>query len=104
MIKSSFIITALFAVIVCRAQRSIDGMIQTEKKFADTALLVSTKKGFMSFADSVGIVFDRGNPANALTLYNKSERRPGILNWQPEYAEIAASNDFGYTTGPWSFY
>jgi ketosteroid isomerase-like protein len=104
MIKSSLITVALCAATVCIAQNSIDGMIQTEKKFADTAMLVSTKKAFLSFADNAGIVFDKGNAANAVNLYTKSERRPGILNWQPEYAEISSSNDFGYTTGPWSFY
>ena len=29
--------------------------------------------------------------------------RPGILNWRPDYVEIAASHDFGFTTGPWTF-
>ena len=26
-----------------------------------------------------------------------------ILNWRPQYAEISLSNDFGYTTGPWTY-
>jgi len=86
------------------AQRSIDSMIQTERDFANTALVASTREAFIKFIDSSGIVFERGKPVNGLEAYTKSERRPGILTWEPEYAEIAATNDFGYTTGPWKYY
>jgi len=97
----------LFAVLFCAnafAQRSVEGMIQAEKNFANTALVASTREAFMKFIDTAGIVFEQGNPVNGLQLYKKSERRPGILTWEPEYAEIASTNDFGYTTGPWKYY
>ena len=86
------------------AQRSIDSMVQCEKNFANTALVASTKEAFVKFIDTAGIVFEKGNPVNGFELYTKSERRPGILTWEPEYAEISSSNDFGYTTGPWKYY
>ena len=85
-------------------QRSIDSLIQAEKNFANTSLIVSTNEAFIKFIDTAGIVFDKGKPVNGLHLYSNSQRRPGILTWEPEYAEIASSNDFGYTTGPWKFY
>ena len=86
------------------AQRSIDSMVQAEKNFANTALVASTKEAFVKFIDTAGIVFEKGNPVNGFELYTKSERRPGILTWEPEYAEISSSNDFGYTTGPWEYH
>jgi uncharacterized protein DUF4440 len=85
-------------------QRSINGMIQTERNFANTATALSTKDAFIKYIDSSGIVYEKGKPVNGLEAYTKSERRPGILNWEPEYAEITATNDFGYTTGPWKYY
>ena len=85
-------------------QRSIDSMIQAEKNFANTSLVASTRAAFLKFVDSSGIVFEKGKPVNGLEAYTQSERRPGILTWEPEYAEIAATNDFGYTTGPWKYY
>ena len=96
----AFVLTASIVF----AQRSIDSMVQAEKNFANTALVASTKEAFVKFIDTAGIVFEKGNPVNGFELYTKSERRPGILTWEPEYAEISSSNDFGYTTGPWKYY
>src|SRR5215471_15794877 len=87
-----------------QAQRSIDGMIQAERNFAHTAQVAGTRDAFIKFIDSSGIVFEKGKPVNGLEAYTKSDKRPGILAWEPEYAEIAATNDFGYTTGPWKYY
>jgi hypothetical protein len=86
------------------AQRSIDSMIQTERNFANTARVVGTREAFKKYIDSSGIVYEKGKPVNGLEAYTKSERRPGILTWEPEYAEITGTNDFGYTTGPWKYY
>jgi hypothetical protein len=98
----------LFLVFVISAraytQRSIDSMIQTERNFANTARVLSTRDAFIKYVDSSGIVYERGKPVNGLESYTKREKNPGILTWEPEYAEIAATNDFGYTTGPWKYY
>jgi ketosteroid isomerase-like protein len=88
---------------ICSGQKSIDGLVQAEEKFAAYSVANSTKEAFLKFADSSGIVFDNGKPVNAIEIWNKRENRPGKLNWWPEYAVIAASMDFGYTTGPWAF-
>src|SRR6185295_2271306 len=97
---TAFVLTASIVL----AQRSIDSMVQAEKNFASTSLVASTKEAFVKFIDTAGIVFEKGKPVNGFELYTKSERRPGILTWEPEYAEISSSNDFGYTTGPWTYY
>lgn len=98
-----------FILIACisgnlAAQRSIDSLVQAEKNFANTCLSASIKEGFLKFIDTGGVVFQKGVPVNGFKLYTNSEKTPGILTWEPEYAEITASNDFGYTTGPWNYY
>ena len=102
--KYFLLIAVVFISSPAFSQRSIDSMIQAEKNFANTSLVINTKEAFIKFIDTAGIVFEKGKPVNGLELYTKSERRSGFLTWEPEYAEIASTNDFGYTTGPWRFY
>ena len=85
------------------AQRSIDGLIKAERDFAAYSVANSTKEAFLKFLDSTGIVFDNGKAINGIETWNKKEKRPGVLNWWPLFAEISDSNDFGYTTGQWIF-
>ena len=102
--RKLFSILILFGCLIeVSAQKGIDGLIQVEKNFAAYSVSNSTKEAFLKFLDSDGIVFDNGKPVNGIETWNKREKKPGVLNWSPQYAEIAASADFGYTTGPWTF-
>ena len=85
------------------AQRNIDGLIRAEKNFAAYSVEHGTKDAFLKFLDSSGVIFEQGKAVNGMEAWNRKEKRPGILNWHPQFAEIALSNDFGYTTGPWTF-
>ena len=84
-------------------QKNIDGLISAEKSFAAYAVANNTKDAFLKFLDSTGVVFENGRPVNGLEAWHKKEAPPGILNWHPQFAEIAGSGDFGYTTGPWTY-
>lgn len=85
------------------AQKNIDGMIRAEKSFAAWSVSNGTRNAFLKYLDSSGIIFDKGRPVNGISTWTLRPNRPGILNWEPEFAEIAGSQDFGYTTGPWTF-
>jgi hypothetical protein len=85
------------------AQRSIEGLIRAEKSFAAYSVDHGTKEAFLHFLDSSGIVFEKGQPVNGIVTWTAREKRPGVLNWYPRFAEVSASDDFGYTTGPWTF-
>jgi ketosteroid isomerase-like protein len=85
------------------AQKGIDNLIQAEKDFAAYSVAHSTKEAFQKFIDSNSIMFDNGNPVKAIEFWEKREKNAGVLNWRPQYAEISASEDFGYTTGPWTY-
>lgn len=87
----------------CRlhAQPGIDGLINAEKNFAAYSVAHGTKAAFLQFIDSNGIVFDQGQAKNGREVWTRRDDRSPLLNWAPQWAEIAFSGDFGYTTGPW---
>ncbi|RYZ57245.1 MAG: hypothetical protein EOO14_11215 [Chitinophagaceae bacterium] len=85
------------------AQNGLDEMIRAEKSFAAYSVLHGTKEAFLRFADTASTLFTNGEPVNGYQLWQSRENKPGVLNWRPRYAEIAASGDFGYTCGPWTF-
>lgn len=93
----------LLAVHYAEAQKNIDGLIHAEQSFAAWSVQHGTKDAFLKFLDSNGMVFERGEAVNGRQVWNKKEDRPGILDWRPEFVEIASCNEFGYTTGPWEF-
>jgi len=102
--KKIFILIFLVCTLQnCFSQTPIDKLIEAEKSFAATSVNLSTKEAFLKYLDSNGVVFSNGQAINGIETWSKREKRPGILNWRPLFAEIAFSGDFGYTTGPWTY-
>lgn len=85
------------------AQTAATDVLHAERNFAAYSVQHGTKAAFLKFADSTGVVFERGKAVNAIESWNKRQARPGILNWHPIYGLLAASGDIGITTGPWTF-
>lgn len=94
---------AIILFMQLNAQKNIDGLIAAERAFAKYALDKTTKQAFLQFMDSTALQFANGKPIKSSELWAKREDNKTILKWQPQFAEIAASNVFGYTTGPWTF-
>jgi ketosteroid isomerase-like protein len=101
--KKLLLTGCLIWVLESQAQKSIDGLLHAEKNFAAYAVSNGTKDAFLKYLDSNSVVFENMNAVNGLTVWQKREKRPGILNWHPQFAEISLSGDFGYTSGPWTF-
>lgn len=101
--KKTITAVLFFLGVSASAQKGIENLIRAEKDFAAYSVAHSTKEAFEKFIDSTSIMFENGNPVLAIDYWAKRQKRPGVLNWHPQYAEIAASGDIGYTTGPWTF-
>ncbi|HEY1021365.1 MAG TPA: hypothetical protein VGE06_03590 [Flavisolibacter sp.] len=101
--KKYFIFSLLLLCKNAFAQKGLDEMIGAEKSFALHSVLQGTRDAFLRYADSNATLFSKGEAVNGYQFWLAREKRPGVLNWRPRYAEIAASGDFGYTCGPWTF-
>ncbi|MBD0369446.1 MAG: DUF4440 domain-containing protein [Pyrinomonadaceae bacterium] len=80
----------------------LDSMITTERAFARRAAERGTRDAFLAFMADDSIVFVPG-PANGKKTWEARPSRPGLLSWEPIYADISAAGDMGYDTGPWEF-
>lgn len=81
-------------------QPALQSLIDAEKNFAQTAVDKNVKTAFLSNLDENSIVFKNGEPINGQKNWESEEANDGYLFWWPVYADIASSNDLGYTTGP----
>ncbi len=82
-------------------------IVNTEKAFNDMAAAKGVKEAFLAFAaDSA--VLNRGpqmiKGKNAMAAYFDQQPLENVsLQWEPEYVDVSASGDMGYTYGPFTF-
>jgi ketosteroid isomerase-like protein len=107
--KALTILLLLFASVAALAfqqksagNRDLDSLVNTERSFSRTAGERGTRDAFLAFLADDGIVFAPG-PENGKKTWEARPARPGLLSWEPIYADISAAGDLGYTTGPWEF-
>ena len=101
--RTFFLYLGLLIGVNSFAQKGIDGLIQAEKNFAAYSVANGTKDAFLANMDSSSIVFDEYKPSSGIKVWTARKSSKAVLNWGPAYAEISVSNDFGYTTGPWTY-
>jgi ketosteroid isomerase-like protein len=74
-------------------------MVKSEQKFYQAAEESGTRAAFLTFLADGAIVF-RPGPVNGKEVWEKRAETGLNLIWEPTFAAIARSADFGYTTGP----
>jgi ketosteroid isomerase-like protein len=78
---------------------AVKALVDAERKFFQTGQDKGTRAAFLEFLAPDGIVF-RPGPVNGQEVWNKRTETGLDLVWQPTFASIARSADFGYDTGP----
>lgn len=80
----------------------IGKLVSLEDYFAALVKEKGIKKAFSKVSDKNTIVF-RPEPVSALKFYKDQPDSLGYLSWEPEFARIAKSDDWGFTSGPFLF-
>ncbi len=81
---------------------ALKALVQAEQTFAKTSIEQGIRNAFLTYLANDAIVF-RPNPMKGKPLYEALKENSGVLSWRPIHAEVAASGDFGYTTGPYEY-
>ncbi len=102
--KLSVYIFTLFLTTTSLAQPTdkIGQLISAENYFAATAKEKGTKQAFLFVSDEKTIVY-RPGPVLAQEFYKKTKEDRGLLSWEPVFAKISKSGDWGFTTGPYTY-
>jgi ketosteroid isomerase-like protein len=78
---------------------AVKALVGAERKFFQTGQEKGTRAAFLEFLAPDGIVF-RPAPVNGQEVWSKRTETGLDLVWEPVFASIARSGDFGYDTGP----
>lgn len=81
-------------------QSELDSLVKAEKAFSAMSVEKGSKDAFLAFVADDGVLF-RPEPVPGLQFTRDNPPIPDILIWRPAYADVAASADLGYTTGPY---
>lgn len=103
--KSLNIIVALFITLKSFGQASngkVSSLLAAENYFAATVRTEGLREGFLKVSDSETLVF-RPDAVKAEDFYAKKQIDPGKLSWEPAFARISRSGNWGFTTGPYVY-
>ena len=77
-------------------------LVTAEQTFAADAVVRGTRAAFLEALASDGVVFAPG-PTSGKAIWTARPDNKDRLEWAPSVAEVAASGDLGYTSGPWRY-
>jgi ketosteroid isomerase-like protein len=78
--------------------KDLQAMVSAEYDFAKLANDKNVREAFLTYLTDESVTFAQGP-----VIGRKKWEGESSLAWEPDYADIAGSGDFGYTCGPWEF-
>ena len=102
----TIIITLLVSITLNSFGQASDGrvssLVSAENYFAAKSKENGIRVGFLKVSDNETLVF-RPKRVKAKDFYSKKQINPGELIWEPTYARISRSGDWGFSTGPYIY-
>ena len=83
-------------------EKALLSLIEAERAFSRTSAEKGIREAFLTWLRPDALVF-RPAPVEGRPVYeNMDPANPAVLTWEPEVADIAASGEMGYTSGPYT--
>ncbi|WP_207535442.1 hypothetical protein [Desertivirga arenae] len=94
----------LFFISTAYSQTTIkvSQILNNESNFAALVSQKGLRKAFLKVSDKNTLVFKPG-PVSALKYYREQPDSIGYMSWEPEFARISKSLDWGFSTGPFIY-
>lgn len=96
------LVVGLAATLLAQPGDAWQSLVDAERAFAAHSVRSTMREAFLAHLHPESVMFNPG-PVNGITLYTGLPPRGGQLAWGPEVVDLAASQDFGYSTGPHQF-
>ncbi len=82
-------------------EKEMAALVEAERSFSKMSEEKGIREAFLTWLAPDATVF-RPEPVPGRPVYEKMDpANPAVLTWEPEVAEIAASGELGYTSGPY---
>ncbi len=104
----SFCLCIVLILIGCEPEplpdrgEALASLVAAERAFAQLSVEQGTRTAFLEYLAEESIIFSP-TPTDGRAVYTERSEAPTTLAWQPAFADVAATGDLGYTTGPWTF-
>ncbi|MFM6975560.1 MAG: nuclear transport factor 2 family protein [Sphingobacteriaceae bacterium] len=86
-------------VVAQQSNGKVNSLLAAENYFSSMVKQKGIKKAFLLVSDQHTIVY-RPNPIGAIDFFKRSaDNSPNNLSWQPDFARVAKSGDWGFSTG-----
>jgi ketosteroid isomerase-like protein len=80
---------------------ALASLVEAERSFARTSEEKGLREAFLAWLAPDAVVF-RPAPVEGRPVYEKMDpANPAVLTWGPEIADVSASGELGYTSGPY---
>ena len=100
MIKIILLILTFCIDVSAQPKSELEKLVETEISFAKTSETKGTKTAFLEFLSDDAIVF-QPTETNGKSFWQARPESPAVLLWRPNWADISADGNLGYTTGGW---
>lgn len=82
-------------------EAALASLVEAERSFARTSEEKGVREAFLAWLAPDAVVF-RPAPVEGRPVYERmGPASPAVLTWAPEIADVSASGELGYTSGPY---
>ena len=100
--KKTIVVLFLSSLLFAQSDSVAVSLANAERSFSNASEQKGIRDSFLEFLSDDCVMFNP-SPVNGKDLYKNRKPNAAHLTWFPTFVEVAASGDFGISTGPWEF-